>query len=459
MAGNFKCPQGQICSKEYGTSVGSKNTNLFVRTSTAIQQGSATQVTGGTTTLYSWVPDTTSGLTYGTGQGNWQPAAKSTDGKNWSLLKDSQGKNVLGADAAQSLLSPTGNLNKNVAAKTRETLTNPNGPGLTQQQAQTVVKSNAATTDPNSPTPQSTTSLEDILSNDSVKDGGYRDSYNDKKVLAYPIDRNSDQDYILFTMLRYSPKAFASSTSTNGEGIFGKRGDRKTLGYAALPIQPNITDSNLVDWGEDPITSLDALGQSLFKSAVTGNVDKGVGQTTKTVENAAAPLTSLAVGKLAGEATETNKNLFTRTTGAVLNPNLELLFTGPKLRGFQFNFSLSAREKAEAIVIKKIIRFFKQGMSVKRAASTLFLKAPNTFNIQYIHKNKDHPWINRIKECALQNFTVNYTPAGNYATFEDGAMTQYDITLSFTELDPIFDDDYNEADKSVGGGLDSSIGY
>ena len=148
MAGNFKCPQGQICSKEYGTSVGSKNTNLFVRTSTAIQQGSGTQVTGGTTTLYSWVPDTTSGLTYGTGQGNWQPAAKSTDGKNWSLLKDSQGKNVLGADAAQSLLSPTGNLNKNVAAKTRETLTNPNGPGLTQQQAQTVVKSNAATTNP-----------------------------------------------------------------------------------------------------------------------------------------------------------------------------------------------------------------------------------------------------------------------------------------------------------------------
>jgi hypothetical protein len=203
------------------------------------------------------------------------------------------------------------------------------------------------------------------------------------------------------------------------------------------------------------MTSLDALGQSVFKSLVTGNAGQVPEDQGKTLKGAAAPLTSLAIGKLAGDATGTNKNIFTRTTGAVLNPNLELLFTGPKLRGFQFNFSLSAREKAEAIVIKKIIRFFKQGMSVKRAASTLFLKAPNTFNIQYIHKNKDHPWINRIKECALTNFTVNYTPAGNYATFEDGAMTQYDITLSFSELDPIYDDDYTALDNDK----DTQIGY
>ena len=31
---------------------------------------------------------------------------------------------------------------------------------------------------------------------------------------------------------------------------------------------------------------------------------------------------------------------------------------------------------------------------------------------------------------------VQYTPDGNYATFEDGVMTAYEITLSLQELEP-----------------------
>jgi hypothetical protein len=319
-------------------------------------------------------------------------------------------------------------------------------------------------TDPNSSTPQTTGTQQDLLNNASVKDGGFRETYD--TLLTYPIDRaNTKQDHILFTMKRYAPRAFDSnSASSKSESTFGDRigggegGARVTYGSVSLPIQPNIADANSVGWKSDDINAADAALQSLFKSAITGNVQQGVDKASEQAKQSSGPLLSLGAGALAGSATGTNKNLFTRTTGAVLNPNLELLFEGPKLReGFQFNFSLSAREEAEAIVIKKIIRFFKQGMSVKRAASTLFLKAPNTFDIKYVYGRTKghHPWINRIKECALTNFTVNYTPAGNYATFEDGAMTQYDITLSFTELDPIYDDDYTKLD----GDADNDIGY
>jgi hypothetical protein len=46
---------------------------------------------------------------------------------------------------------------------------------------------------------------------------------------------------------------------------------------------------------------------------------------------------------------------------------------------------------------------------------------------------------------------VNYTPAGNYATFYDGAMSAYEMTLSFTELDPVFEDDYvSDNDATIG---------
>jgi len=32
-------------------------------------------------------------------------------------------------------------------------------------------------------------------------------------------------------------------------------------------------------------------------------------------------------------------------------------------------------------------------------------------------------------------------------TFRDGTMSQYKISMSFTELDPVFNDDYDTLDK------------
>ena len=45
---------------------------------------------------------------------------------------------------------------------------------------------------------------------------------------------------------------------------------------------------------------------------------------------------------LAGEAVGA-QGLLSRATGTVLNPNLELLFQGPQLRPFTFQFRLSPR--------------------------------------------------------------------------------------------------------------------
>ena len=118
---------------------------------------------------------------------------------------------------------------------------------------------------------------------------------------------------------------------------------------------------------------------------------------------------------------------------------------------------MSARENREAQQIRKIIRFFKQGMTVKRAKSSLYLKSPNTFAISYIYARdgKPHPWMNRIKECALTACTVDYTPLGNFSTYEDGAMVQYNLGLSFSELEPLYDDDYTTIDQNS----DTSIGF
>jgi hypothetical protein len=81
-------------------------------------------------------------------------------------------------------------------------------------------------------------------------------------------------------------------------------------------------------------------------------------------------------------------------------------------------------------------------MAPQRTPGNLFLKSPNTFTIQYMKGTADNPNIGKIKECALQSVTTSYTPEGQYATFGDGVMVSYSLQMTFTELEPIFNDDY-----------------
>jgi hypothetical protein len=290
--------------------------------------------------------------------------------------------------------------------------------------------------------------------------------YPDNSLLRYPIDMDKTQDYMQFTMLEYRPRKLDINV-TRGGGAFVDRPEAKneneiqTRGKTVvLPIQPSITDANTVRWQEDSMNSLEAIAAAAALSTIQNGVGGAVEAATGVASIIAGNnpfLGNVAAAFFAQQASGV-KGLLPRTLGGILNPNIELLFEGPQLRTFQFNIVLSAREENESKNIRNIIRFFKQGMSVKRAQTDLFLKAPHTFEIKYIYglTQKDHPWINRIKECALTGCTVNYTPAGSYATFGDGAMTSYEIGLQFAELEAIYDDDYK---NSGGKGNESEIGY
>jgi hypothetical protein len=282
--------------------------------------------------------------------------------------------------------------------------------------------------------------------------------------LKYPEKMDPTQDCITFTMIEYVPKKVNTNFLGNiqnfgGDQIFTKPDGTSAVsgGTVTLPIQPTITDSNSVRWNDSTMSAIQAAAGAGALGLMTDAPQPPSTATDETKGENKDAVGKLVGYSLAGKAAGgEGGGFFTRATGAIVNPNLELLFEGPTLRNFSFTFTMSAREPSEAIIIKKIIRFFKQGMSVKRAQSALFLKSPHVFRIKYLYQgNKDHPWINKIKECALTSCTVNYTPSGSYATFEDGAMTQYDLTLSFSELEPIYDDDYTNLD----GNKDEFIGY
>ena len=56
--------------------------------------------------------------------------------------------------------------------------------------------------------------------------------------------------------------------------------------------------------------------------------------------------------------------------------------------------------------------------------------------------------LNKFKTCALQNMSVDYTgEAGRFAAYDDDSQPVTSIiTLSFSELVPIYDTDYVEFD-------------
>ena len=295
--------------------------------------------------------------------------------------------------------------------------------------------------------------------------------------LVHPTGlRTSKQDVIRFDMMEYMPQEFINASSGALGFSNAGRSDfmNRSIGSVTLPIPSGISDQNSADWGSQSMTAMDIfkadVALSTLNGAATGTgagegfVDAVGGYAnflrSKSGSNA---LTTAAVNAFAAAAANVDgQQLLARTTGQVMNPNMELLFKGPTLRPFSFKFTLTPRDTAEAKNIVSIIRFFKQGMAPIRSKSNLFLKTPHTFQLRYLHRGEKedggtglHFKLNAFKECALQSFGVNYTPTGNYATYQDGTMVSYEITMGFSELEPVFNDDYGpgngkEPDDKIG---------
>lgn len=287
--------------------------------------------------------------------------------------------------------------------------------------------------------------------------------------LEYPEKTTSSgQDVLKIEILRYNASTVDTKNLTIKRNPSSKvNGKKQSYGTIYLGLQASISDQNVVNWSPDNMSALDmaiggfALG--VMKNGDVGTAISGIedaifgsGERTQAVSTAVkASLTNLAKGT-------SGSNLFTRITGAIVNPNVELLFNGPQLRPFTFTFNLSPRNSTEAKHIKAIIKALKQSSAVQLGVGNLFLKTPFIYKLTYCTEGlKEHQSLNRIKECALTNISIDYTPANVYMTYNDPekTMTSYSMQLQFTELDPIYGDDYKKEDSTTGQVNVGSIGY
>ena len=277
--------------------------------------------------------------------------------------------------------------------------------------------------------------------------------------LRYPSNNTGGYDFLQITTYRRNP----SPNLLGGSGF--DLGDVDDVAVSpvdapivVLPMHPGISESNSVDWGSDSLNPIQLAGA---RAAAAGleNLSEA-----KFVEglNAMASKVGSAIKDVIGDLGKTDiiayfagqavgANIYTRSTGKVINPNLELLFRGPQLRIFNYNYTFTPRDPDEAKVIREIIKHFKKNMAVQRSDFGLFLETPNIFELKYIYSGGgQHPFLNKIKKCALTNFNVEYTPEGSYMTYRDGSMTSYSVSMQFSELTPIYSNNYDDNSNDMG---------
>ena len=288
----------------------------------------------------------------------------------------------------------------------------------------------------------------------------------------YPMARlESDSDYLQIQVLEYQPPGFETSQQqplrlrSGSEAI--QKNKETILGNVFLPIPETVTDSNGVTWGENSLNGLAAAGLGIAMGGITadsvGKAMNTMGEKTGTAINSLVSdkgsvsainsiFASAAVNALGGNVEP--GDILSRQSGAVLNPNMELLFGGVQLRTFSFDFDFAPRDREESEVIKKIIRSFKISMNAKQQSegegNGLFIKAPDVFQLTYKTGSDDHLFLHRFKPMAMLNMAVNYTGAGTYATYDNTSPVHMKLNLTFQELNPIYSEDY-ESEEGKGG--------
>lgn len=283
----------------------------------------------------------------------------------------------------------------------------------------------------------------------------------------------------------------AGTTLTGTPGA--RRNTKKPRETILLPIPSNISDTNASSFGDSRLNSIAGAAAAGVVNAIgtgkdfvdnKGNADitgglnsfqNAVGSAFSNATTAAGGLDGIQgfVSRFFASAalSQINVNLtpdqiLARTTGEILNPNLELLFNGPTLRTFRFSFKFNPRSEEESKEIKGIIRCLKRNSAPKVQGASIentFLKTPSVFELTYKQGTAPHSFLNRFKQCFLESVSVNYTGSNGYATYDDGTPVSMIMNLTFKEIEPIYDIDYNSYSGPYAPGQDPAtpggVGY
>ena len=181
--------------------------------------------------------------------------------------------------------------------------------------------------------------------------------------------------------------------------------DTLNFEYAQQYSTPSLLDSVL---GQG-IALAGGTGNSILDTVNNGNLTSE--QMAKSLTKNATPFIANGILKTMGG---TGQILFAAGSGTVQNPMIEMIYSTPQFRNFQFEFMFYPRDQKEASQVQSIISTlrFHQAPEAQKSTNGYFLVPPSEFDISFYYNGKENPNIPQIGICVLKNIQVNYAPNG-----------------------------------------------
>jgi hypothetical protein len=185
-----------------------------------------------------------------------------------------------------------------------------------------------------------------------------------------------------------------------------------------------------------------AAGGSSLLDAINKNKGNPKAMGASVMQNL-SPFIANAIAQSTGGV---GKVLFAAATGVVQNPMLEVLYSSPAFRSFQFDFMFYPRDEKEATEVQNIIDIlrFHQAPEVLSAGNGFFLIPPSEFDIKFMYNQKENPNIPKISTCVLESIFTDYAPSG-FSAYEvpsqpaarggTGMPVAIRLTLQFRETE------------------------
>jgi hypothetical protein len=243
---------------------------------------------------------------------------------------------------------------------------------------------------------------------------------------------------LAFSSYNKSSDGLGKATSTlylympeDMEGEYGGNWDAQNLS--------NVTRGVLGGFGDAAGDKVGSGINKLLDAAKTGGdnlLTKGTG-----VANA---ISSILGATNFGSVTV--NDIFSVTTGQILNPNTEVLYKGPKMRTFNLSFKMAPRNSKEAEQIKSIIHALKFATLPKFGGkggdkSASFVRLPQIADVTFMKGNTEHDWVTQFKPSVISNLNISYTPDGAWATLPNGSPVATKIDISFQETKMVYADE------------------
>jgi len=319
-----------------------------------------------------------------------------------------------------------------------------------------------------------------------------------KHSLRYPADiKDTETDYMLFQFYRYEAPFgrggvgtfnFQRNFAQQGSGEYGTLEEYNLsttnlsidtqLSQVVLYMPPDVSSTYGASWNDKSFSNTAvakirggmALRRGNVAGAAAGQFENLMNSVGRMPEMKGADYIRNEIAKVTGES-PTRNDLFASAAGVVTNPNTELLYDSPQMRGIDFAFKLVPNNKTEAEIIFEIVRTFKKclhpsfgvpgreqggktqgvvGAIGKEAKDKVgFISVPSVCKFAFMKGGGLHPFLPQYKTCALIGVDVNYTSDNGYAVTRDGYPVSTELRLQFKELKLVYREDIGEVDAAT----------